>query len=807
MPKRPKSAHRVRVQRGSGSAAAGARDPGPGDERGSDREPATADDAVALVEQAYALTAGERDSAPEQPSFGDDVDIDDVAEEVGVDDLRAAVEQALRARELARRREQEHREEIRRLERARNDLAEQEERREVAHRARVEGVAADEDALRARASRIDEREAELVERIRRCAADEARLFELEQQAHTDFAEYRRDRIAGLREELARLRTAADAETRRRDEEIADRRGAAETEFHSRSARLDAAEARIEERERSHERRERLLDAREQEVESERVDVRRQAEASVALEFETCRLERDAWRDRHRQAVEIAQERGRQLAALDAAALDFEGRSIPEVAAELRRLRADHRELRHTLAARPPEDQERLRELELRHQEWVAEREELLRQNEEHRRLLASGRIAVAERETNRVVNQALEGLNNVLRTEIAQQAARYGELQADPEHRSAFPACTALDERAGFAEQPQLSAKVPDLAALAVRIREDIARRKGLFYSERDLRCFLGGLAASRLHLLEGISGIGKTALPLEFAKAIGAGSATVAVAAEWRGPQDLMGYYNAFERKFYESEFTQALYRAQLPAFRTRPFLVVLDEMNLSHPEQYFSDVLHALEMRARGPQILPLTTSEVGPAPRLLHEGRALVLPDNVWFIGTANNDETTVTFADKTYDRAHVLELPDRPVSFCPPRAGPIAPLSMEALSKAFADARERYHQDAETVLAFLDDELGNVLRRDLQVSWGSRLPRQAREFVPVVRACGGDIGEAADHLLTTRILRKVRGRREVAAPRLEKIQAEIEQAWPRLSTTSVPTDALEFLENEIRDRGVW
>ena len=101
----------------------------------------------------------------------------------------------------------------------------------------------------------------------------------------------------------------------------------------------------------------------------------------------------------------------------------------------------------------------------------------------------------------------------------------------------------------------------------------------------------------SRLHLLQGISGTGKTSLPLAFARALGAGAALIEVQAGWRDRQDLIGHFNAFERRFYESEFLQALYRAQCPRYSGLVNIVVLDEMNLSHPEQYFADLLSAME------------------------------------------------------------------------------------------------------------------------------------------------------------------------------------------------------------------
>ena len=114
--------------------------------------------------------------------------------------------------------------------------------------------------------------------------------------------------------------------------------------------------------------------------------------------------------------------------------------------------------------------------------------------------------------------------------------------------------------------------KLPPLKDLVEEIRNRIGERK-LYYRDKDVRAFLAGLATSRLHLLQGISGTGKTSLPREFARAIGATSAIVEVQSGWRDRNDLLGYYNAFEKRYYESEFLQALYRAQQPQYRHLPF------------------------------------------------------------------------------------------------------------------------------------------------------------------------------------------------------------------------------------------
>ncbi|MGW5368407.1 AAA family ATPase [Streptomyces sp. NPDC004009] len=749
-----------------------------------------------LIDTAEALIAAETmehgpaEAAPMDTEF---------TVEVSTERLKTAIQGLERAKDLAARRQRDHESAKQAIDRQREELRVKEAQQNAEFGTRIE-------ELDDRVAKAKEEQDRLAEEAKRLSEWEARLFELEQAAQSDFAEYRHAQLQQLGEELSRRRASVEVEERQRAQEADLRIGDKEKELAERVAGLDAYEADLDRRRHDLERAQRRLTAREQDLVQEMADLQKAVEARFAGELETLRLDLEAANRRHDAASELARRRANELAKREAAELALGDLSLPEAAAELEELRRRNDELLAELAARPSATVERLADLEARCQELAIDREELLRKNEELQLHIAASRISVAEQQTAQLVNNALEQLNKTLRREIAEQSAELEKLQASNGNTSPFPACVEMDLDPNYSREPELRRGAPSLPTLVQRVRDIIARNERLYYSERDLRCFLGGLAASRLHLLQGISGIGKTRLPLAFARAIGAGYETVAVAAEWRSPQDLMGYYNAFERKFYETDFTKALYRAQLPLFRAKPFFVVLDEMNLSHPEQYFSDILHALELRESGPQRLRLMTSRVDPAPQLLRDGCDLLLPDNIWFVGTANHDETTVSFADKTYDRAHVLELPTKPEQFDPGDTQLIPPISLGALSAAFTDAKENHVDDVAQVLDFLDNELGQRLRQSFGISWGSRLKRQAESFIPVVRAAGGEIGEAADHLLATKVLRKLQGRAEVHSTDLQALRSEIQTLWPQLCDRTQPTDSLRALDDEIRYRGV-
>ncbi len=291
--------------------------------------------------------------------------------------------------------------------------------------------------------------------------------------------------------------------------------------------------------------------------------------------------------------------------------------------------------------------ERLRDLEEEREQFQAERVALLEDNRSLKARLARAEIAVTEIESLRDQKAALETSRSLLEAALRELRTDVEERIKRSDGRCPFPSSAAMDNDEKLQTAPSTRQKIFDLPGFVDDVRHAIATGratgKKLYYSERDLRCFLGGLAMSRLHLLQGISGTGKTSLPVAFAGAIGAGCKVIEIQAGWRDRQDLLGHYNAFERKFYESEFLLALYRAGCPRYEPLPFIIVLDEMNLSHPEQYFAEFISKLEQPSRARQI-ELTTEAVEPAPRLFQEGRILPLPRNVWFVGTANHDETT-------------------------------------------------------------------------------------------------------------------------------------------------------------------
>lgn len=154
--------------------------------------------------------------------------------------------------------------------------------------------------------------------------------------------------------------------------------------------------------------------------------------------------------------------------------------------------------------------------------------------------------------------------------------------------------------------------------------------------------------------VLTGLSGAGKTLLAREYAKAIVTDPPkqlfTLPVQPGWYDPGALLGYTNPLRADSYVgTKFLEFLIGAVSDP--GRPYVVVLDEMNLSHPEQYMAPLLSAME---------------TGDSIQLHAEGDIfdgipglLPYPANLVVIGTVNMDETTHGLSDKVLDRSFVLE----------------------------------------------------------------------------------------------------------------------------------------------------
>lgn len=179
---------------------------------------------------------------------------------------------------------------------------------------------------------------------------------------------------------------------------------------------------------------------------------------------------------------------------------------------------------------------------------------------------------------------------------------------------------------------------------------------------EATVRSFVVSLATKRFVILTGLSGSGKTQLALRFGEWLGRDRLqVVAVRPDWTGAEALFGFEDALQRAEQGRRSWQVpeALKFMLRAARDpgRPYLLLLDEMNLAHVERYFADVLSAMESEQR---CLPNVALEPdGQWRQLFQADSHLAVPSNLFVVGTVNVDETTYMFSPKVLDRANTFE----------------------------------------------------------------------------------------------------------------------------------------------------
>lgn len=200
---------------------------------------------------------------------------------------------------------------------------------------------------------------------------------------------------------------------------------------------------------------------------------------------------------------------------------------------------------------------------------------------------------------------------------------------------------------------PNVTLTLPGLASIIAAVQD-----AGHFPASIVARLHAGLWSHPRRHfaILTGLSGSGKTLLARAYGKAV-IGVArqvlTLPVQPGWYDPGALLGFVNPLRGDSYvRTSFLEFLTAAA--GDPGRAYVAVLDEMNLSHPEQYMAPLLSAME---------------TGEAVQLHNEDdffdgvpRAIPYPSNLVLIGTVNMDETTHGLSDKVLDRAFVLEFWD-------------------------------------------------------------------------------------------------------------------------------------------------
>lgn len=329
-------------------------------------------------------------------------------------------------------------------------------------------------------------------------------------------------------------------------------------------------------------------------------------------------------------------------------------------------------------------------------------------------------------------------------------AARKQSEEEEKKSAVRFPKLDLIDRKYMHYVEPKFDDEIT-LEQFCEGYRNFASSQMHLYYTMEIVRRFVAGMASSHIMILEGISGTGKTSLPYSFSRYLANPATIVSVQPNFRDRTELLGYFNEFSKRFNETEFLRALYEAN---YRDEPCLIVLDEMNLARIEYYFAEMLSVLEMPSKDEWIVDLVPTGWQGDPIKLIDGKIRINP-NIWFVGTANNDDSTFTITDKVYDRAMPIELNERAAAF-EAQDQPAVHVTAEHLSDMFDKAKEMY--PLSDGMQEKLNKLDSYLQTRFKLAIGNRIIKQMNDFVPVYVATGGTEQDAIDYILSRKVLKK-------------------------------------------------
>ncbi|MDB6175027.1 MAG: chromosome segregation ATPase-like protein [Chthoniobacteraceae bacterium] len=478
----------------------------------------------------------------------------------------------------------------------------------------------------------------------------------------------RDRI---RAEIAKEREAwirQQEDTRRQLEtertELEKQKGAVsslQNEFQVRTDGLEAAERILERKEQRLERRwKKRDDELNEEVESQL------AERRKTLEDKNARLEGEL-----ADLREYLGRREKRLGAFEHLEQQLQGKDPDQFIDEIRSKREEVMRLKEESATLRTEEM-RVLELQVRNQKTRAD--QLAQQ-------IASNEADLAEVSELRRKNKQL--------TEDSAANSRFAEnCKAETERltaelnrlRAAYERPAEVEARYKEIEMPHIKAdkvkppKKAEMDELAwLTGVASACDSYGLHFNPRILKAFHTALKTaewSPLTVLAGVSGTGKSELPRLYSHFGGLHFEPLSVQPNWDSQESMLGFFNSIDNKFDAQPILRFLAQSQkkwaastdasegYPGLDDAVCLVLLDEMNMAHPELYFAEFLSKLELRRgmKGAEVPSLSVKIGAGLPQY-----QLPLGRNVLWTGTMNQDETTKALSDKVLDRSIVIHFP--------------------------------------------------------------------------------------------------------------------------------------------------
>lgn len=401
-------------------------------------------------------------------------------------------------------------------------------------------------------------------------------------------------------------------------------------------------------------------------------------------------------------------------------------------------------------------------------------EEKLKESIDELRQEEQGLLASSFAKQNKEVSSSSQTTNTTKSTSDSSSEA----ISSLASKERVFPGLCSIDVKEEIVEQDNFENNI-DLASLCVEFRNYLAKEQGLYFSLEVIRQFVSALSASRLIILEGLSGTGKSSLARYFSTFISEKSFFAPVQATWRDRTSLLGFYNDFSKSYNETEFLKRLYEA---SYRQRDInIMVLDEMNISRVEYYFADFLSIMEYPEDEWVLKVMQLPYDFEAPNHLEDGN-LAISNTTWFIGTANKDDSTYTITDKVYDRAIVISFNERNESFeVKEDVKPIS-ISYDYLMDLYKKAQDKKENRLSASDLKKLNTISDFIFNSFDITFGNRIMHQIELFTPVYVECGGTKEEALDFIISRKVLNKLEGRFEDSIkPNLEELLALLDKTY--------------------------
>lgn len=604
----------------------------------------------------------------------------------------------------------------------------------------------------------------------------SRLAELGEAEEAERARIRAD-IARERTEWDERRSSQEAALQELRKEVEAQRGAVlaiQSSLDGRRIEIEGLEAELEQRET---RARRIAQRRAENLEEEIADLVAERHRTFENELQAARDEADLLR------ATISTQTG-LLAAVDALKQQLGGQEPAAVIRTLNSKTDEIARLQEELATRPTD------EMRARYTQVEGQLQALQAENERLKAKMNADAHLVAQQSELQHKNSELVAENKSFAQTANMFEASAREAHAELNRlRAAYERPAEVEARYKEIENPKILAadiaEPPEQRGLdETQWLSEIAKRSdeyGLHFNPRILKAFHTALKTaewSPLTVLAGVSGTGKSELPRLYSHFGGLFFEPLAVQPNWDSQESMLGFFNSIDNKFDAQPVLRFLAQSQKPWGPDYPgladavSLILLDEMNLAHPELYFAEFLSKLELR-RGRK-----ASDVPSLPVKIGAGMPeyqLPLGRNVLWAGTMNQDETTKSLSDKVLDRSIVIHFP-RPADL--KRRVQLAPLdasnrgaflhkndwnAWKAQASTFSDEQVRpfksFIEDMNSSLAVVGRAIGHRVWQSVEYYMAN---------YPDVRAAGDDSARLAKAMhvafedqLVQKVMPKLRG----------------------------------------------